>query len=273
MIKADTHLHTCYSHARNTPFEMYAAALAAGLDLIGFSEHSPRPDGFDYADEYRDKLVRHLSDYINRVTDLREQTGSCRVLLGMEIDWLSGEEAFTAKSCRQFDFNYLLGSVHFIDRWGFDNDSGSWQNASQEQCEKWYEQYFDSWQKMLASGLFNIASHPDLIKIFTPDQFHIWLAKPESRQLIRQCLQTLKNSGMAMEISSAGLRKPCGEIYPCAPIMAMAAELELPISFASDAHCAKDVAYAFPRLASYASAFGFRKQSVFDHGARTDIVF
>ena len=53
MILRDLHTHTLYSHGRNTPAEMYAAAEAAGLRLYGFSEHSPRPQGYTYSHEYR----------------------------------------------------------------------------------------------------------------------------------------------------------------------------------------------------------------------------
>lgn len=78
---------------------------------------------------------------------------------------------------------------------------------------------------------------------------------------------------MAMEISSAGIRKPCREIYPCATIMRMASDLKLPVTFASDAHTTEDVAYGFPRLATYAKAFGFTKSVVFDNGRCESLEF
>ena len=83
----------------------------------------------------------------------------------------------------------------------------------------------------------------------------------------------LKAKGMGMEISSAGIRKPCREIYPCAAIMRMASELGLDITFASDSHTTDDVAHAFPRLATYAKAFGFTDSVVFEHGTTTRMAF
>ena len=124
---------------------------------------------------------------------------------------------------------------------------------------------------MLRSRLFNIAAHPDLIKIFSAEQFHIWLQKPEAQAQIRTCLATLRDSGMAMEISSAGLRKPCHEIYPAPLIMQWARELNVPVTFASDAHSVKDVGRGFPQLRSYALAFGFDTQVWFDHGTMTSL--
>ena len=276
MITVDLHTHTKYSHGANSPAEMYASALDKGLTLLGFSEHSPRPLGFDYLHEYREQLTRHLPDYAREVLALKAAPrvgghGPCRVLFGMEMDWLDGQEDYTRAACTAYDFDYLLGSVHFLGRWGFDDGVEPWRNASQEECESRYTAYFTAWEAMIRSGLFNIAAHPDLIKIFSVEQFHIWLARAESTAQIRRCLTALRDAGMAMEISSAGLRKACREIYPAPPIMALAAELGLPVSFASDAHGVDDVAHGFARLASYAKAFGFREHVFFDKGRMTTL--
>jgi len=277
-ITSDLHTHTKYSHGANTPAEMYAAALQRGLTLLGFSEHSPRPQGFDYLHEYRDHLNRHLPDYVREVLALKAApqsgvNGPCRILFGMEMDWLEGEEAFIRAACAAQDFDYLIGSVHFVGRWGFDDGATPWKQASQEQCEAWYAAYFDAWEDMLRSGLFQIAAHPDLIKIFSVERFHIWLHKAESRARIRRCLLALRDAGMAMEVSSAGIRKACREIYPAPPIMQMAAELGLNISFASDAHGVDDVGYGLARLASYAGSFGFREHVFFERGRMERLPF
>lgn len=271
-IQADLHLHTCYSHGQNTPEEMHGAACRKGLALIGFSEHSPRPDGFNYRREYRKKLEEAFPLYIREVSALKGK-GPCRVLLGLEMDWLAGEEEFVRRACKAYDYDYIIGSVHFLGDWGFDESGQDWQECSQEVCEKRYRQYFRLWREMLRSGLFQIAAHPDLIKIYSLDQFHLWLQKEEAVAQIRECLLALRNSGMALEISSAGLRKDCRQIYPAPAIMKMAAELELPISMASDAHNTEDVGRDFGRLAAYARSFGFAEQTIFDHGKEIRLPF
>ena len=267
MIKADLHNHTCYSHGCNTPAEMYGSACSKGLSLIGFSEHSPRPEGYNYTHEYRKKLAAYLPDYVAEVSALKNNSGSCKVLLGLEMDWLAGQEAFIAQSIKAHDYDYIIGSVHFLDHWGFDDGAEPWQNISQETCENRYRAYFHAWQDMLASGFFQIAAHPDLIKIHSCGNFRVWLQKPEAIELIAQCLHTLKASGMAMEISSAGVRKPCAEIYPAREIMELARQTGVEISMASDAHCVRDVGADFERLADYARSYGFGRQAIFDHGA------
>ena len=260
MIRVDLHMHTRYSHGRDDPQAMYAAAQAAGLELMGFSEHSPRPCGYDYTREYREQLRESLPRYVSEVAALKEKAareGGCQVLFGMEMDWLDGAEAFVREACAACPFDYLIGSVHFLGNWGYDDVLETWDSFSQGECEQHYRDYFAAWRRMIASGLFNIAAHPDLIKIASVDRFHRWLNTSAAEELVGTALRELRDAGMAMEVSSAGLRKPCREIYPAPLFMRLARELNVPIAFASDAHTTDDVAYGFPRLLTYARAFGF----------------
>lgn len=270
MIKADLHIHSCFSHGVPTPFETHALATARGYEVIGFSEHSPRPLGYDYRREYRSQLEAGLQDYINQVLALKANAAgnpaACQVLFGMEMDWFASESGFVARACRSADFDYLLGSVHFLDHWGFDDSGSDWGDLSQEECEGIYNRYFETWSAMIASGLFDIAAHPDLIKIFSVERFHIWLAKPDSQARIRAALALLKTKGMAMEVSSAGLRKPCGEIYPHPVILQMARELDLAIAPASDSHALEQFGFGFDKLEKTVKEFGWSEQAIFNHG-------
>jgi histidinol-phosphatase (PHP family) len=126
---------------------------------------------------------------------------------------------------------------------------------------------------MCNTGLFNIAAHPDLVKIHSIEDFCEWQETPQTPIRIRAALVAMKEADMAMEVSSAGLRKPCKEIYPCPLIMKMAAELALPISFGSDAHCAETPAFAFDELARYAHSFGYRESRIFIQRRPQDLPF
>lgn len=275
MISADLHTHTRYSHAADSPADMYAAATAAGLAYIGFSEHSPRPGAFTYRHEYRDKLIAHLPDYFREVRALRDNAkpGAPRALLAMEMDWLTGEEDFIRRACKAEEFDYLLGSVHFLGHWGFDDGDEAWRDADQQTCDARYEAYFTAWEAMIRSGLFHIAAHPDLIKIYSVERFRDWLSRPESRARVRRALVALRDAGMAMEVSSAGLRKACREIYPGPVFMELARELDIPVAFASDAHSVRDVARDFDRLADYARGYGYTRHALFERGRRTMLPF
>ena len=258
MITADLHTHTRYSHGRNTAREMFAAGRERGIVLHGFSEHSPRPDGYDYPSEYRAQLTRAYPEYVREVLELKEQYPG-GVLLGMEVDWVEAEIGFIQAAIRAYDFDYLIGSVHFLGTWGYDFSANDWKHFSPEQCAAHYESYFRILARMAASRLFNIAGHPDLIKIFSIDTFRHWLTRCDGLDLVRESLVAIRDAGMSMEVSSAGLRKPCKEIYPGPEIMPLAADLRVPVVFGSDAHQAADMGFAFDELARYAASFGIER--------------
>jgi histidinol-phosphatase (PHP family) len=258
MITADLHTHTRYSHGKNTVQEMFAAGRERGIALHGFSEHSPRPDGHDYPREYRAQLIRAYPDYVREVLELKEQHPG-RVLLGMETDWMEAEADFVQKAVSAYDFDYLIGSVHFIGTWGYDFSAEDWKDFSFAQRAGHYENYFRALTGMAASRLFNIAAHPDLVKIFSVDTFRQWLTRHDGLDLVRESLVAIRDAGMSMEISSAGLRKPCKEIYPGPEITRLAAELQVPVVFGSDAHQAAEMGFAFDELARYAASFGIER--------------
>lgn len=267
MITVDLHTHTSHSHGQATVEEMFATAIDRGMEIFGFSEHSPRPLGYSYPKDYKEKLTAGFPRYVDEVRALADARQDGRtVLLGLEMDWLPGQEPFTAETIARYPFDYIIGGIHFLGTWGFDCTVDDWKALSPEQTNDTFERYFDSLRRMAASGMFHVAAHPDIIKIFAVDAFHEWLDRPESRRRVHDALATLRAAGMAMEISSAGLRKLCKEIYPCPAIMEMARELELPVTFGSDAHCTSTVAWGFDQLAEYARGFGYTHSVWFRKG-------
>lgn len=117
---------------------------------------------------------------------------------------------------------------------------------------------------MAESGLYDIVAHPDLIKIFSVNEFHDWLARPDSME-----------PGAGTRCARQGMRawpwkfpppdcaSPVGEIYPCGEIVKAAADLRLPVSFGSDGHCVNTIGAGFEELARHASAAGYTESLVF----------
>jgi histidinol-phosphatase (PHP family) len=242
--------------------------------VIGFSEHSPRPQGYDYPTEYRETLRRGFPLYVDEVRALQGGT-SLEVLLGMEMDWLGAEQDFVRQAVAAWPFDYLLGSVHFLGHWGFDATAKDWEPLDTPTRYAHYAAYFVAIKAMASSGLFHIAAHLDLIKIFSVQSFQAWLDSDthNAKDAVRDALVAIRDAGMGMEISSAGLRKPCAEIYPGPVIMALAVDLGVPITFASDAHATDQVALYFDQLAAYAASFGYTHSVVFRGGACRKVPF
>ena len=272
MIIIDLHNHTHASHGKNTVAQMVAAAKSRGLAIYGFSEHSPRPLAYSYPTEYRDRLTRLFPKYAEEVLHYKHNDPDLKVLFGMELDWFEAETEFMTNAIAEYPFDYIIGGIHFLGTWGFDNTAKDWQEGP-ERCEEHYAAYYRTMKKMALSGLVNIVAHPDLIKIFTVDTFRSWLEKPGSLDLIADALTATRDAGMAMEISSAGLRKPCGEIYPGPKIMALARDLDVPITFGSDAHDDQTPAHAFDQLAAYARSYGYTHSLLFEKGEKQEIAF
>jgi histidinol-phosphatase (PHP family) len=252
-IKIDLHNHTIRcNHATGTLDEYIERAIEEGIAIYGFSEHAPMDFdqeyrlGFDEMAAYEAEISAARARYADRI-DIR---------LGYEVDYLPGylnELVLTA------EVDYLIGSVHFLDRWGFDNPEflGEWDRRDVDDV---WEEYFSAIADMASLGVFDIVGHIDLIKLFGHQP-----TRPP-RTIARAALEAIAQSGMAIEINTAGLRKPIGELYPSRALLEEAYALAIPITFGSDAHAPDQVgagleeAYALARSVGYTEAAVFRQR-------------
>ena len=242
--RIDLHNHTTRcNHAEGTVDEYIQRAIALGIDIYGFSEHAP----MDFDEGYR-LAFEEMSDYENDILTAKEKyKEDIDIRLGYEVDWLPGhmdERVINAK------VDYLIGSVHFIDKWSFDNPEfiGGWESRDVDEI---WEAYFEATEAMAKSGNFDIVGHFDLIKVFK------FLPKQDVRLLAAKALKAIKESGMVMELNAAGLRKPIGEIYPSRVLLEEAYALGIPITFGSDAHAPDQVGYGYEEAVTLAQAVGY----------------
>jgi len=262
----DYHMHTprC-NHAIGTVREYAAAAVRLGLSEIGLSDHSPMPGGFDK--EWR---MDHseMPDYLAEVEQVREQfAGRLAVRIGLEADFHPGTEDYVREMIDSYDWDYVMGSVHYIGGWGFDNEDNldQWRGRDVEDS---YRAYFDLVAQSAASGMFDIIGHPDLIKKFChrPPLGSARVADAEEAML-----QAVKQAGCALEISSAGLRKPVGEVYPHGRILARAIELDIPFAFGSDAHAPGEVGHGMDACLAMLEACGASNVMAFKQRKRSTV--
>lgn len=262
MILADVHAHTSASHGADTLEAMYASAAAAGLEWFGISEHSPLPEGFA-CPLYTGDLAAEFPALAQKTLALAAGSSSPRLLLGLELDWLPSRRQYMSDLCQSQPFDYVLGSLHFLDGISVGSDR-SWPPDMPDTArrERYLAHYLEM-ANMAASGLINVAAHPDFIKLRNYKSFTAWLETAEAQDAVSKALATMAGYGVAMEVSSAGIARDFAEPYPGPAIMRLAREAGVMISFASDAHKAGHVARNFDALAAYARSFGFSSNVVF----------
>ena len=271
MICADIHNHTLASHGLATVGEMFAAAQARKLVWYGFSEHSPLPPGYS-CPLYKGDLAVTFPAYAAEVMALREQTaghagggqsGAPRVLLGMELDWLPVNMPWMRDAVSRYPFDYIIGGLHFVGDVPVGSPRSWGPEVERPQRFARYDAYYEAMQELAASGMVDVVAHPDFIKVCCYEDFQTWLALPGSTDRVAAALEAMRATDTAMEVSSAGLRKPFHEPYPGPAIMRLAADLGLTISFGSDAHNIQDTGSHFDTLAEYAASYGFARSRIF----------
>lgn len=259
-MRIDLHNHTVWcNHATGTIDEYIQRAIELGIDIYGFSEHAP----MDFDEGYRLRFDK-MADYASEVLLAQKKyQNQIQVLLGYEVDYLPGhmdERVLSAKA------DYLIGSVHFINKWGFDNPEfiGGYENRD---IDTIWEEYFDANKEMAQSGKFDIVGHFDLIKVFK------FLPKKDVRLIAKEALRAIKSSNMVLEINTAGLRKPIGEMYPSRPLLEEAYALGIPITFSSDAHAVEQIGFAYDEAIELARGIGYTQAVTFSQRDRKLINF
>jgi histidinol-phosphatase (PHP family) len=259
-MRIDLHNHTTRcNHAEGTIDEYINRAIELGIDIYGFSEHAP----MEFDKHYR-LAFNKMSDYSKEILDAQYRyKNRIKILLGYEVDYLKG---YIDKRVLEASVDYLIGSVHFLDKWGFDNPEfiGKWKNRNIDDI---WQEYFDAIEAMAKTGYFNIVGHLDLIKVFK------YMPSKDIRLIARDALKAIKKSGMVIELNGAGLRKPIKEIYPSATLLKEAYQLDIPITFSSDAHSVEQVGFGYEEAKTLAYEVGYQKAVTFEQKEQKMFIF
>jgi len=244
----DYHVHTSLcKHARGLPEAYAAEASSKGISEICFADHCPNPDGFDPAHRMD---MEQFPLYRAQVEGLGKKRG-VEFLLGVEADYYEGCEGFLESWLPEQGLDLVLGSVHFIHGWGFDDPAQQYIWEQADLVSVW-RSYFDLVGKMVDSGLFDVVAHLDLPKKFghrPPDK--------ELREMAAPILDRIARKGMGLEVNTSGLRRPVKEIYPSPMLLSMAGERDIPICFGSDAHRPEEIGAGFDEALERAREAGY----------------
>jgi histidinol-phosphatase (PHP family) len=256
----DYHLHLWPHSERATPLSLEQIgtycerAQAAGVEELALTEHLFRfrqadalLGGFWNDDGISPALAGSMADYwdfhatadLDAYVTLAQQAkdAGLPVVIGLEVDYYRGRMDQVADLLAGYPFDVLLGSVHWLGAWRFDDlddpvSLGEWSAREVDAC---WDTYTGALEELAASGTCDVLAHPDLIKVagHRPDSPVEWWDR---------IAEAAATSGMAAELSSAGWRKPAAEQYPAEGLLARFAAAEVPLTTASDAHRLEHVA-------------------------------
>ena len=247
-----------HSHPQGHRHQPYDAALlqpwadtarAKGITDFAFTDHDRYCAGIDF--EALDRL--------------REANADLRIRAGLELDMdpVSGAagRAWAEQHWDRLDF--VLGSVHHLDAPEMFDSPGQEGQLSSRPIDEIYADYFSRFQRLAESGVVDCLSHLDLIKI------HGHRSASDVLTLVEPLLQSILSLGLAMEISTAGWRKPVGEIYPEKKIILRAKEMGIAFTTASDAHSHVQLGENYDRLGALLDECGIAEVAVYERHRRT----
>jgi len=250
----DSHVHTpLCKHARGEPAAYLEAARSRGLKGLVFTDHSPMPPWFDPDTRME---AGALPFYLATLERLREANPEVYLGIGLEADYHPGTERFVAQLLAGYPYDYVIGSVHYIGAWGFDNPLYAEEFAWRE-VRAVYRDYFQLVRQAAESGLFDAIGHLDLPKKFghVPAEGYLDLAE--------DALKAIAAAGLALDVNTAGWRKPVGELYPSPALLVRARELGIPAVLGSDAHAPEEVGHRFPEAVRALKEAGYTEAVVF----------
>lgn len=258
----DYHVHlrddeerVTHTHEAVLPF--VETALARGVDEIGFTEHvyyfrqTAEIWDLPYLSE---RCVYDLDAYCDPVLEAKHR--GLPVKLGIEVDYVGDRQERLAELLEPYPWDFRLGSVHWLDGLAVDSSPGVWDVLLVDEV---WQRYTDALCELATGGTVDVLAHPDLAKIFGRRPSNEVLAG-----LHAQAALAIGASGVAVEISTAGLRKPVGELYPDVALLEACVRAGASVTFASDAHVPDLVGADFDQALALARATGCETVTVFD---------
>jgi histidinol-phosphatase (PHP family) len=237
-----------------------AAADSAGIAELGVSEHIHR---------FTEALGiwRHPFWEQNARDDIEaycEFVRSTPLRLGIEMDFVPGAEDRTASLLDRLGLDYVIGSVHFVgDRAVDDPAFDIWEGG--RSAEEIWSRYFEMVAEAARSGLFDLLAHPDLVKKWGSARP---LPERDLRFFYEPAVEAIAETGVAVEVSTAGLRKPVGEIYPADALARMLVDAGAAFVVSSDAHEPGEIGHEYDRAVEAMHGWGIEEVATFSGRSR-----
>ena len=207
----------------------------------------------------------HTGVHFDQIERFREANPDLKIRAGIELD---NDPVHSAAGRKWVEENwdrldFVLGSVHFLEGdWAFDH-AGEEAEFARRNVDHVYRDYYQRLREMAASGLVDCMAHLDLVKIFG------FRPTSDLGDLLDLVLSEIRAAGLTLELSTAGWRKPVGELYPSDEIIRRALVRGIPFTTASDAHSHLQQGENFEQLAKKMAELGIEKVAIFEHHQQT----
>ena len=237
------------------------AAEERGIEELGAAEHVHR--FVQSLDVWTHPWYRHWArDDLDEYCDFLRDSG---LRVGIEADYLPGREDRVANLLDGRPWDFVVGSIHFLADEAVDlhgeRDWERWDVWRSADPEKVWAHYFDTLGEAARTGMFDILAHPDLVKVWGQG---VPVPAGDLRRFYERAMDGIAESDVAVEVSTAGLRKPAAEIYPARSFLEMCVEAGRPVALSSDAHRPEELGHEYERALELLNDLGVREIAVFE---------
>jgi len=264
-VLTDYHVHLRPDEINASPDEYFtagqigsyvSAAEAAGVTDLGIAEHMYR---------FTEALSVWSHPFweewaLNDIDEYCEAVGSSPAKLGIEADFVLGAEDKIDNMLSARPFEYIIGSVHFIGEKSMDTENYTVWGERSDPDEIW-RRYFETLAHAARSGLFDILAHPDLVKVWGRA---LQMPTRELEFYYEPAIEAIAETGITVEVSTAGLRKGAGEIYPSPGFMSMCVDAGATFALSSDAHRADQIGFEYEQALAFLADHGVDELAVFE---------
>jgi len=241
------HNHTLWSDGTTEVAAMLAAAVEARLTEVGISDHfvlTPGRQAVEWS-----MPVERVGEYVRAV---RAAECPVAVRLGVEADYFPENEAQVREALAPYPWDYVIGSVHFVDGFAVDSAPEPWEALSPSERDDVFRGYWARVEGLARSGNYDFVGHLDLPKKFG------FAPQVDLGDAIARALDAIAAAGMAIEINTAGALKPCREFYPSRGLLAECHRRGIPLLINADAHAPEHLAWEFDAARRLAWEVGYR---------------
>ncbi|MFZ7103523.1 MAG: histidinol-phosphatase HisJ family protein [Peptococcaceae bacterium] len=235
--------HADREHTLANLVEFVKTAQKRNIKEIGFADH----------DRYLETLDFSLYE------ELQKLFPEISIRVGLEIDYFPDKTADVKRKRFSHDYDYVIGSVHYIGDWMFDADKYK-DKFTHWDIDVLYEKYLSLVVEAAQTGLFPLIGHLDLIKIFGHRP------RKSVSATFEPYLVKLQKAGVVLELNTNGWYKPVQELYPQPELIKMCFEANIPITLSSDAHFPDQVGRDVDKALEVAKKIGYTKIATFAKG-------